>query len=121
MDESTKDQLDSLVDIVRKMIDNILSALWLLTWIPFLKGKINKALHMLGKAEIIKYLAETTVPSISWNHAKILAVHGKTLMTGGVNFWQEYADNEHHINDMSVKIRGDAAISAHRYCDYFWG
>ena len=60
------------------------------------------------------------LPNISWNHAKILAVNGKTMMTGGGNYWREYLGGEHNIIDHQVKVHGDAAISAHKYCDYFW-
>ena len=28
--------------------------------------------------------------SASWNHGKIVAIGGKTKMTGGVNYWPEY-------------------------------
>ena len=60
-------------------------------------------------------------PAITWNHAKILAVNGNTLMTGGINYWDLYAnDGAHDICDHAVKIQGDAAVSAHRWADYFW-
>lgn len=29
-------------------------------------------------------------PSITWNHDKVLAVNGTTLMTGGINFWDQF-------------------------------
>lgn len=56
----------------------------------------------------------------SWNHGKILAVDGKTMMTGGINYWNEYIHSSRNILDMQAKLTGDAAISAHRYADYFW-
>ena len=58
--------------------------------------------------------------SASWNHGKILAVSGKTMMTGGINYWNEYTASETKILDMQAKVTGDAAISAHGYADYFW-
>jgi hypothetical protein len=73
-----------------------------------------------SKEEVIKQIFKTVVPNVSWNYAKILAVNGRTLMTGRANFWDEYGDNEVEISDLYVKIRDDAAVSAHKYCDYFW-
>ena len=58
--------------------------------------------------------------SASWNHGKIVAVGGKTMMTGGINYWNEYTAPQTKILDMQAKVTGDAAISAHGYADYFW-
>ena len=58
--------------------------------------------------------------SASWNHGKILAVGGKTMMTGGINYWDQYTAHQTKILDMQAKVTGDAAISAHNYADYFW-
>lgn len=58
--------------------------------------------------------------SASWNHGKILAIGGKTMMTGGINYWAEYTSPRRSIIDMQAKVTGDAAISAHIYADYFW-
>jgi phosphatidylserine/phosphatidylglycerophosphate/cardiolipin synthase-like enzyme len=58
--------------------------------------------------------------SASWNHGKILAIGGKTMMTGGINCWNEYTAPHTSILDMQAKVTGDAAISAHGYADYFW-
>jgi phosphatidylserine/phosphatidylglycerophosphate/cardiolipin synthase-like enzyme len=58
--------------------------------------------------------------SASWNHGKILAVGGKTMMTGGINYWSDYISYNRKIIDMQAKVIGDAAVSAHGYADYFW-
>ncbi|KAK3312950.1 hypothetical protein B0H66DRAFT_631840 [Apodospora peruviana] len=65
-------------------------------------------------------LEEGIAQTISCNHAKILAVNGSTMMTGGANFWAEYQAGAMDIIDTQAKIKGDATISAHNYCDYFW-
>ena len=57
---------------------------------------------------------------ISWNHGKVLAVNGKTMMTGGGNYWSVCSGGQHDIVDQQAKLTGDAAISAHRWADYFW-
>jgi hypothetical protein len=57
---------------------------------------------------------------ISWNHGKVLAVNGKTMMTGGGNYWNVYTGKEHDIIDQQAKVTGEAAISAHQWSNYFW-
>jgi hypothetical protein len=114
---SASGSIDSLVQIVRDMVDKIFLGLDI---VPDIKKQHDATVNMLKKENVIKNLATFVLPSISWNHAKILAVDGKTLMTGGANYWTDYADNEHAISDLQCKVKGDAAISAHSYCDYFW-
>lgn len=63
--------------------------------------------------------------SASWNHGKIVAIGGKTMMTGGINYWPEYIGKDDsgrgRIIDMQATVTGDAAASAQRgYLDYFW-
>jgi hypothetical protein len=82
----------------------------------------------LGKTDLNKFVDEVLItkqlsdtPAITWNHGKILAVNGSTMMTGGINYFSDYTNaSKHNICDHSVKIRGDAAVSAHRWADYFW-
>ena len=81
---------------------------------------IQKTFALFNAKGIVDELLCTGFPAISWNHAKLVAVNGSTMMTGGGNFWGEYKYNEHDIVDMQAKIMGDAAVSVHKYCDYFW-
>lgn len=111
--------LEPLLQVARDMVDNLYEAIRG-TSVPGLDEMHNKFLAKFKEEEVIKRLFERTVPNVSWNHAKILAVNGQTLLTGGANFWNEYADSEADISDIHVKVKGDAAISAHTYCDYFW-
>ena len=71
-----------------------------------------------------KYIVNTLLKEgfrpVSWNHGKIVAVNGTHMMTGGANFWSEYERSGFDIFDMQAKIQGGAAVSAHKYCDYFW-
>jgi hypothetical protein len=56
----------------------------------------------------------------SWNHGKILAVGGKTMMTRGMNPWAEYTAQKPQIIDLSIKITSNATTLAYAYADYFW-
>lgn len=84
------------------------------------KKQIEDALANLTDEEVIKKMLGQAVDSVSWNHAKILAVNGKTLLTGGGIYVDLYADNVSSLHDLLAKVKGDAAVSAHAYCNYFW-
>ena len=99
------------------MVDNVFVMLDL---VPAAKKQHDLAMEYLKQDSVIQMLAKELLPTISWNHAKILAVDGKFLMTGGANYWTDYNDNQHAVADLQCKIQGEAAISAHSYCDYFW-
>lgn len=108
--------LNSLVEAVRAIPEGILS---ILPEGPN-KKKLETLLATLTTKEAIQFLAKTQLPSISWNHAKLVAVNGQTLMTGGGIYYPLYTDNEATVHDLQCKVKGEAAISAHSYCDYFW-
>ena len=57
------------------------------------------------------------LPTISWNHAKIVAVNGARMTTGGNNLWDDYGNQKTNIFDSAVKTQGDATIQAHQYLD----
>jgi phosphatidylserine/phosphatidylglycerophosphate/cardiolipin synthase-like enzyme len=83
---------------------------------------LDAALNWLSTAsnEMILGYTGDQLQSLSWNHGKVLAVNGKTMMTGGANFWDEAAAGSYDIIDQQAKIEGDAAISAHKWVDYFF-
>ncbi|MEA2781148.1 MAG: hypothetical protein QOK29_2692 [Rhodospirillaceae bacterium] len=58
--------------------------------------------------------------SLSWNHAKIVAVDGKTALVGGHNMWSQDYLIDKPIHDISMQVQGSAAIDAHHYADKLW-
>lgn len=57
----------------------------------------------------------------SWNHAKIVAVDGKTAIVGGHNMWEgAYGKVDNTVADMSMRLSGPAAVSAHKFADQLW-
>ncbi|CAB9510902.1 Inherit from NOG: PLDc [Seminavis robusta] len=58
---------------------------------------------------------------VSWNHAKIIAVDGKYLWTGGHNFWDPHYLQEKPVNDLSLEMEGGVARDAHRFANAQWG
>eukprot|EP00934_Nitzschia_sp_Nitz4_P006283 Nitzschia sp. Nitz4//scaffold94_size78252//74771//76641//NITZ4_005478-RA/size78252-augustus-gene-0.68-mRNA-1//1//CDS//3329560410//6273//frame0 len=58
---------------------------------------------------------------VSWNHAKIIAVDGRYLWTGGHNFWDKHYLQVCPVNDLSLELEGGPAKDAHRYANAQWG
>lgn len=56
----------------------------------------------------------------SWNHGKIVAVDGKRLIEGGINFYTSDYLKKDPVFDISIKVQGRAALTAHGYADYLW-
>ena len=56
----------------------------------------------------------------SWNHAKIIAVDGKYLHTGGHNVWSKtYLENKPQ-HDISIEMEGHATHDAHLFSNKQW-
>jgi len=58
---------------------------------------------------------------VSWNHAKIIAVDGKHLWTGGHNFWDRHYLRTNPVNDLSILMDGNVARDGHRFANAQWG
>jgi len=58
---------------------------------------------------------------VSWNHAKIIAVDGKYLWTGGHNFWDAHYLQKNAVNDLSLELEGPVASDAHYFANAQWG
>lgn len=70
-------------------------------------------------ADIIKKVGDQ-LQALSWTHGKLLMVNGTALMTGGANYWWQNAADIYDIIETQVKFEGDAAVAAHRWCDYLF-
>ena len=55
-----------------------------------------------------------------WNHAKIVAVDGKHVHTGGHNLWDDVYLQKDPIHDTSIQLDGPVAIQAHQYANGQW-
>ena len=51
---------------------------------------------------------------ISWNHAKIIAIDGTNLWTGGHNLWDGHYLKHNPVHDLSIelKVRYDGVSSS---------
>ena len=61
-----------------------------------------------------------TCGSFSWNHAKIVAVDGKSALVGGHNMWSQDYLLDQPVHDVSMQVQGGAAIDAHHFADKLW-
>jgi len=54
-------------------------------------------------------------------HTKIVAVDGRTLITGGHNMWaKNYLTRIDPVHDLSVHLSGPVAVDGHRMADVEW-
>jgi len=71
--------------------------------------------------EKIKLWVGSWRKGVSWNHAKIIAVDGKYLWTGGHNFWDAHYLQDNPVNDISLEMEGGVAKDGHRFANAQWG
>mmetsp|Transcript_50876 Transcript_50876/g.99520 ORF Transcript_50876/g.99520 Transcript_50876/m.99520 type:complete len:475 (-) Transcript_50876:163-1587(-) len=60
------------------------------------------------------------IKGVSWNHAKIIAVDGHFLHTGGHNLWDPHYLKKDPVHDLSVEMEGGVARDGHRYAEAQW-
>lgn len=57
----------------------------------------------------------------SWNHSKMVTVDSKTAIVGGHNLWESaYQGGENPVSDITMRLTGPAAKSAHKFADGLW-
>jgi phosphatidylserine/phosphatidylglycerophosphate/cardiolipin synthase-like enzyme len=56
----------------------------------------------------------------TWNHAKIIAVDGTELITGGHNLYDEHYLRAKPVHDISVHLRGPIAFDGHNFANKEW-
>jgi len=57
---------------------------------------------------------------VSWNHAKIIAVDGKYLHTGGHNMWDPHYLENDPVHDLSLELEGAVAHDGHLFANRQW-
>lgn len=57
---------------------------------------------------------------VSWNHAKIIAVDGRYLHTGGHNLWDAHYLKNDPVHDLSLELEGRVAHDGHVYANDQW-
>jgi len=58
--------------------------------------------------------------NFSWNHAKIIAVDGQFLFTGGHNLWDPHYLKQDPVCDLSFELEGKVTLDAHQYANEEW-
>ncbi len=83
--------------------------------------KIATKLEARGGALPEMYLAQIAYQEAkSWNHAKIVAIDGCDLMTGGHNLWAPDYLEKRPIFDMSMRFEGPIAKGGHMFANALW-
>ncbi len=81
-------------------------------------GKVVKHTTSAGKLRLFVGVYKPSL--LVWNHAKIVAVDGKTAVVGGHNLWEQAYLGRDPVHDLSIVVRGPAATSAHRFASALW-
>lgn len=56
----------------------------------------------------------------SWNHAKLIAVDGRCLHTGGHNLWHPHYLENNPVHDLSIEMEGRVAHDGHLFANGQW-
>jgi len=56
----------------------------------------------------------------SWNHAKIIAVDGRYLHTGGHNLWDYHYLKNNPVHDLSIELEGRVTHDGHLFANEQW-
>ena len=56
----------------------------------------------------------------SWNHAKLIAVDGRYLHTGGHNLWDRHYLRKNPVHDISIELEGRVAHDGHLFANEQW-
>ncbi|KAL8378012.1 hypothetical protein RB595_008619 [Gaeumannomyces hyphopodioides] len=89
-------------------------------FLKYIMGDLSNELSAI-LANVTSSTTPTTLGPLSWNHAKIVAVNGRALLTGGGNYYDLYTSKGGgSLIDNDITILGDAALAAHNYSDYLW-
>jgi len=70
--------------------------------------------------EIPVYVAGMQTWLTSWNHSKLLIVDGKTLITGGHNYWSDDYIQFAPVHDVSMRIHGPTVANAQGFLNRMW-
>jgi phosphatidylserine/phosphatidylglycerophosphate/cardiolipin synthase-like enzyme len=58
--------------------------------------------------------------TLSWNHAKIIAVDGRSALVGSHNLWSSDLLLDQPVHELSLMVHGPAARDAHGFADVLW-
>ena len=100
--------------VVRMLFGNIAG-------MPVNCGRVKKALTKnLPKDANLHIWIGAWRKGFSWNHAKIIAVDGVYLHTGGHNLWDAHYLAENPVHDLSIELEGKVARDGHRFANQQW-
>jgi phosphatidylserine/phosphatidylglycerophosphate/cardiolipin synthase-like enzyme len=76
------------------------------------------SLHVAGMRSC---LGDKACDSYTWNHAKVVAVDGARVFSGGHNFWSQDYFGKEPVHDLSLFMTGPAAADATGFLNALWG
>lgn len=83
-------------------------------------GRLTRDLQSGNKVQVYvgSYRSSNLPPS--WNHSKIVAADGKVSIVGGHNLWDDHYLGKNPVHDLSIRVRGPAAVDSHLFANEQW-
>jgi phosphatidylserine/phosphatidylglycerophosphate/cardiolipin synthase-like enzyme len=114
----------ALKQIVDKKLDNTVRVRMMFGNIVGMPVNCNKVIKELTKdipedANLQLWVGAWR-KGVSWNHAKIIAIDGLYLHTGGHNMWDPHYLKNNPVHDLSFELQGKVASDGHIFANEQW-
>lgn len=94
------------------------AALPIREWVTDVQRQLDKKrVELYVGGHIVNH---TALVPIGWNHAKYIAIDGKAILSGGHNYIDRTYLGANPIFDISLKLEGPIATTAHFFSNRFW-
>lgn len=88
---------------------------------PALLRELADRIRHIPERKLEVWAGATCWEAASWNHAKLVAVDGKTIFTGGHNMWADvYLGKDEAVFDLTLRYDGSIAKGGHDFANGLW-
>lgn len=85
---------------------------------------LENVIHPLGNTPVpavyFTQLSSLSLKNPQWNHCKIIAADGSRAISGGHNLWWTQYATYPPAHDLSIEVKGQAALDAQYFIEYLW-
>lgn len=111
---AAKKRRDHKIVTIRMMFGNVLG------WPVDCEAAVQELTRSIPETTNIRLWVAAWRNHCSWNHAKLIAVDGKWLHTGGHNMWSQHYLKVNPLHDVSVELSGNVAQDGHAFANTQW-
>lgn len=91
-----------------------------LTQLQYLRRIIAPLKDGYPQSRLKIYAGAMQVNVSTWNHAKMVAVDGRSALLGGENLWDSDYLQIYPVHDLNMQVDGSAAFAMHAFADTLW-